>query len=447
MEPPIDPAISCSIRNGFGAISDLYNGSTCNHPVTIKPACKSGNSEQIKLFSMANSRARVFSSHLQDQNSNFNRNTIQEIVNLSIRNGTDPYAALAVFTYENRKKLGEKYSDTRDFLSDSFHEESELKILGCRLRPGKTEELKKQIVELGLSQENITAYTSYHVWRMECLKNAPSSEKSRIKSCNDPGKEPEFVKKLSEEKKGNIRVMTYCSQPEVNCPFISGNGLQQMKRFDLTRPIVETTKKAIRTYGCFSGVQGVMTFEIGSPSTEGKCCVEIFTNSNISKHISLRNHFSVVKIRDDLKISPKEAASLGTNAEKLSLAIQKYNGLGTSPNEAIFENKCLAQINQRRRPVYGAIAADLMYNLFLSSPEIRSMVEQSYKNYNRPQQDQMCLVLGTGTHEYDSMDFVKLQDKYLREDNAVPNRYKICTNKDPKMTFLPWEDEDALKFF
>jgi len=143
-------------------------------------------------------------------------------------------------------------------------------------------------------------------------------------------------------------------------------------------------------------------------------------------------------IKDKTQKMPKSIAARAKNdREQTAFAVQSFNGYGKLNITERVSNKCMNGLNMREKPLYGAGAMDLVTNLLLTNAGFNEIVEEKKKKLGL-QSVPFYLCLGkTDSFNIDSLAFARLQKEYLAEQKDCPERsfdYFYSKTKKPKIS-------------
>lgn len=449
VKSPLDPLQNLRLGQDFELIKRINSSSnTCLRSQYDPTLAQSSKGDEIQLYSLANSRARNFSSRSQLPSSWFDKSVISEIASAAIKNKIDPYVALAIVAIEQRQVFAGEHPISSSSIRATLHNSTALDQLNCRTRSVSIDDLNRN----GLTPIDVHSIGEYLKKQDSCDSIEDDLQNKR---CIRKIVEPQILRGLPEERREKIEHISNCYTNK-KCKLVDGMK-GPMVNVDLTPPLTSSlSKPKTAITACTDGPVSLRSISLlsGSSLPEKKCCFQITINSSQSNYVT-KNGFNshIVKqlkaeltlrfIRSQLNQNAKLAKGV-TGERKISLILQQYNGLGRMPQRI---GSCLGGLNMAERPVYGATVADVAYHLFMNNQEINSMLEALYSQSGEKKYDFICATLGPGKHKIDSMNFVRQQSEFLRGDSSSPERRLACTKGKPPVTFESWTSNDAKDFF
>ena len=389
---------------------------------------------------------------------NYDEQMFRDVIRLALKNGVDPYLAMAVLILENTptSETANQYREGRGLMPiDAL---PAMEALGCA---ENVDSPNIQKYATNARRQELAHYTA--------AIQAANAESNRVTTQADDGFYPlqnaiddkgiDLGPYYSELARGGCPKLpgldpksqkTLCSNPEyakiLAAPAKASLARKDLEKWESTlhpNPAYGPSIKAALTCGddcrlvvipqkkipptvdvsSESGKPSGTTFcskatsydhgakpifDVGVPGG-GRCCVE-------AKH-------SDMDLPSDVEVDVKSA--LGINylkkrvqdkiAEDKSLAfsLQRYNGTKKIGVTEQLKNKCLSGMHMGENPVYGARAADLVVNSLMNSPKIQHLVASSLSANQPPVQSIFCVKKGQGSHRIDQGEFLAEQKRYL----------------------------------
>ena len=411
---------------------DVLNKSSSSCPGS-KIVVPKKDSDVVILTSDTNSRARIWSSRYQNPATWFDREKLKNIVSLAIKNGVDPYAALALTVVEAPPYKISKDSIHNGRMGSTVNEVSAAEALGCKVAT-KPSDLGKENL---LTDAEVAKFKQAGKLGADCQSgNKEACAKS--KSLSD---ETEVMLANDKKKFSQLSCFATATCKGIVIP------TSQIKEIDLS-----TDSKNFReTNVCMGSTvnSGFAYFtEAKNVSEMGqRCCAKLKVdaattdiNAPLGAHIFLQ---AIKKMQEAKQKAPANLSPAG----KVSWLIQGYNGRGVMPGTSM--SNCLSGIHMGQQPIYGATAGDIMMNMLMLSPDLASMIQDASAQCNMKPKSLFCSALGTGTHKINSQDFPDLEKNYIStstDGSPNPSRLQACSKGKPALTFKPWTPEDQKSF-
>jgi len=170
------------------------------------------------------------------------------------------------------------------------------------------------------------------------------------------------------------------------------------------------------------------------------CCTKVkYSSKEDPKKLftHFRSLLGIKYIKDKTEKMPRSIAAKASNdRERAAFAIQSFNGYGKLNITERVNNKCLDGLDMKEKPLYGAGAMDLVTNLLLVNTGFNEIIEEKKKKLGLKSVPFYLCHDKNESFTMDSLAFAKLQKEYLSEQKECPERsfdYFYSKVKKPKV--------------
>ena len=306
------------------------------------------------------------------ESTRYSRKTVQEVVDSAIKNGNDPYLALATVVTENPP-----VDDGKTVVDGLNANESYASDFGT---------VPLDAIAVGDTMGCEREVTGYGANGMIDLKNRSTK-----------------IKTLVDDPSGINHLVCLDS-------FVSGQSASfysvGVRREDECCISVKAKASgfAREAYKDEKGKDQVLTY----PNRELRKRI-----LDMLAHKYMQSRYQVAKER---------SIGLRTPEEKMAMTAQAFNGFGRFGVSEAMDNRCLHKVHMGTTPIYGAGTSEIMLNSLMNNSEVNDMVLKSLRtNKKSHPESQLCAAYGAGTHTVSGYAFTGLLGQYLNNRKACPD--------------------------
>lgn len=306
------------------------------------------------------------------ESTKYSRKKVQEIIDLAVKAGNDPYLTLAIVMTENPPIVS-----NQKVVDNLTRAESYATSFG---------NIPLDAIAVADTMGCDREQAGYGANGMIMVKN----RKPRLKQFVENAAGTKHIVCMDDFTSGSSPTFFLASKPEENsCCMI----LTTKASGFIHEPVREPGKEDT-------------TFSYPSDALR----LKIF---DMMAHKYMKNRFASAQ---------EKAMKFKTPEERMAITAQSFNGFGKLGVTEGVKNQCLSKVHMGSTPIYGAGTSEIMVNSLMNNSEVKDMVTKSLTAQKKPfAESYLCGAYGSGTHNVSGYAFTNLLENYLGDRKGCPS--------------------------